>query len=239
MPGEVSPRRRSRNSGIGVLFHRSQFDWPEHILSPLLTSFVQPTPNFFHHSHFDWQRMLSVPGVRAGRRPAGRGSDCRGRASFARCSPSLFHRSHFDWGTRVSSLLALGVTSAANHPWQLHRQIFFTECILTGGSAPRPPPSVLHPGGQLPRHGAHQLFLTNRTLTGSRASVLRRAIGQRHRRNPARGPITAFLASIGNRRLFGVMRPSRLCTKFFLTDHTLTGSRILRLSERHYGWTYS
>jgi len=84
------------------------------------------------------------------------------------------------------------------------------------------------PGGH-PPHEAHQLLLTNRTLTGSAASILRSSIRQRPRRNPAREPITAFLASIGNRRLFGVTCPSRLCTKFFLTDHTLTGRRILRL----------
>ena len=83
-------------------------------------------------------------------------------------------------------------------------------------------------GGQPPPHGAHRLFLTNRTLTGSRASVLRRAIGHRHRRNPARGPITAFLASIGNRRLFGVA-PLLTPHQVFLTDHTLTGSRIFCL----------
>ena len=47
--------RRSRNSGIGVLFHRSQFDWPEHILSLVLAYFALPTPNFFPPLHFDWQ----------------------------------------------------------------------------------------------------------------------------------------------------------------------------------------
>ena len=56
--------RRSRNSGIGVLFHRSQFDWPEHILSVVLTSSHCLCRTFFHHLHFDWQTgCLFVPGV--------------------------------------------------------------------------------------------------------------------------------------------------------------------------------
>ena len=91
-----------------------------------------------------------------------------------------------------------------------------------------PSASCPRPGWHRP-HEAHQLFLTNRTLTSSPTSALRCGIRRLHRWNPARGPITAFLAAIGNRRLFGLMCPSRLCTKLFLTDHTLTGSRILRL----------
>ena len=118
-------------------------------------------------------------------------------------------------GTRISSLLALGVTTAPNHLWQLHRQIFFTDCILTGGAAPCPLPGILHAGaGERSPHEAHQPFLTNWTLTRSPPSVLRLAI-ERHRRNPARGPITTFLASIGNRRLLGVMCPGASAPSFF------------------------
>ena len=215
MPGEVSPRADRETQ-------ESEFYFTDHSLTGQSTSFLYCWPPPCNHAElFSTIRTLtgkrpSVPGVESRQVTARLRVGLSGNVSFARCSPSLFHRSHFDWGTRVSSLLALGVTSAANHPWQLHRQIFFTECILTGGSASCPPPSILHAGRPASSpHEAHQLFLTIRTLTGSRASVLRRGIGQRHCRNPARGPITAFLASIGNRRLFGVMRPSRLRTNFF------------------------
>src|ERR1022692_2519341 len=73
-----------------------------------------------------------------------------GQASFARCSPSFISPITPLLGNRGSSLLAPGITIVANCPLQLHRQIFFTECILTGSSASCRLPPVLHPGSQLP-----------------------------------------------------------------------------------------
>ncbi len=132
-------------------------------------------------------------------------------------------------GKRGSSLLAPGITIVANCPLQLHRQIFFTDGILTGGSASCCLPRVRHPGGQPPSHGAHQLFLTNRTLTGGPASVLRRAIGRRHRRNPARGPITTPSRIHRKPTIIWCDAPLATPHQAFLTDRTLTGSGILRL----------
>ena len=85
---KVSAQCSSQNSEIKVLFHRSQFDWPERILSLRLA---------YSHNHaelFSTDRTLTDAlrlreSHAATRRP--RGSDSRGRALFARCSPSLFH----------------------------------------------------------------------------------------------------------------------------------------------------
>ena len=131
-------------------------------------------------------------------------------------------------GNKNLFTFALGVTSAANHPWQLHRQIFFTECILTGGSAPCRLPGVLQTGGQPPQ-GARQLFLTNRTLTGSPASVLRRAIGYRPQSEPDQR--TDNQLSRIHRKPTIIWCDVRLATphQVFLTDHTLTGRTILHL----------
>jgi len=60
--------RRSRNSGIGVLFHRSQFDWPEHILSVVLTSSHCLCRTFFTICTLTGKRdAFSFPESRAGR----------------------------------------------------------------------------------------------------------------------------------------------------------------------------
>src|SRR5580704_8432356 len=116
----------------------------------------------------------------------------------------------------------------ANCPLKLHRQIFFTNCILTGGSAPCCLPRVLHPGGH-PPHGAHQLFLTNRTLTGSPGF----RPPTRNRAPPPSEPgrRTDHRLSRIHRKLTIIWCDAPLVTlhQVFLTDNTLTGSRILGL----------
>ena len=132
----------------------------------------------------------------------------------------------------------MGVTSAANHFWQIHRQIFLTECTLTGSLAPRRLPRVLHPGGQVP-HGARQLFLTNRTLTGSRPSFLRRA----SRAAPAseRRPeirFTVFFASIASQRYLAYCAPRNSVPAFSHRSHYDWAHNFPYLQPR-YCWTYA
>ena len=122
-------------------------------------------------------------------------------------------------------------------PLQLPRQIFFTNCILTDGSAPCRLRRVLHPGPASLPHGAHQLFPTNRALTDSWASVLRRAIGHGTSRNPGRAPITAFLASIGNGRYLAYCAPHNSVSAFSYRSHFDWTHKFPPL-QRRYCWTY-
>ena len=134
--------------------------------------------------------------------------------------------------------MAPGITIVANCPLQLHRQIFFTDCILTGSSAPCPPPGILHAGGpassaRSARAFSYQLhfdwqpgFLPPACESGS-GTV----------RTPARGAITVFFAFIGSQRYLAYCAPRNSAPTFSYRSHFDWAHNFPPL-QRRYCWTY-
>ena len=199
MPGEVALHCSPRNSEIRVLFHRSQFDWPEHLLCPLLGYFIQPALNFL-----PTDRTLTGSSVSGVRRRAGdpakpRGLDCRARRHL-QDARHLYFTDYTLTGNK--SLFAFGTGNhyggelpfAAPSPNLFHQLHFdWWLGILPSASCPsRGQPAPPSPARSAPSFSYQSHFDWQPSFR------LRGAIRQRPRRTPARGPITAFLASIGN-----------------------------------------
>ena len=132
----------------------------------------------------------------------------------------------------------MGVTSAANHFWQLHRQIFLTECILTG-SLHLAVCLVSFTRAARSRTERANFFLpiAIRLAAGLRSSGVR--VGQRQRRNVV--PRSDSLSSSHPSQANGIWRtvPSQLCAPAFSHRSHCDWAHNFPYLQPRYCWTYA
>jgi len=212
MPGEHASRETQK----------WEFYFTDHSLTGQSTSFLQccltsynPRRPFFHRSHFDWRfsdsgSQTPVGDLRAAGRTVGAGA-------FARCSPSLFHWTHLDWepARRIIPGNSIPKFFLPNAFWLVARHL--AVCLVSFTLA-----------ASYPRTERTNFFLPialwlTAVLPSSDARSGTVPVGTRpeDRSPPYSYPSKPTI----------IWCDAALATLYqvFLTDHTLTGGRVLRL----------